>query len=96
MINIKCKIDCQVVDCQDCADAHKEIEDMVQADKVEISDTKDATELFYKFQVMMFMQESIGELIELCKSKFHELDVTIPKSESLPQSVGRSDDDYGC
>ena len=81
-MKIKCKIDCQVVDCQDCANMKKDAEEMLQEVKDKIKINMDVKELFDDFQSMVFLYERNDELINLCKARLRELGVTIPEEEN--------------
>lgn len=89
-MKIKCKIDCQVVDCEDCAKKKEEIENTIQEIKYDIMVNEDKEVLFDHLLSMMFIQEHHPELINLCKARLRELGVTLPKEEekkSVPSAA---------
>ena len=81
MVKIKCKIDCQIADCPDCAEIQSEIKDTLQYMRDEISETEDKEGLLDDLHESMIAHEVTGETIAIIKTKLRELGVTIPEEE---------------
>ncbi len=93
MVKIKCKIDCQAVDCKDCAKERQEYECVISNWRDDIQSETDKQELFNHLQSMRVMREHFDEWIALCETKLRELGVTLPEDEKKPASTMPS---WGC